>query len=489
MIPTTSRHLRHQFLSNVVTLSFYSYLGESMRIICAELFGTACHNPGSVGWNSADWAPCTTAPGITSGEGGAMFTDLPANLLGCFLMGLLVSGRDVTVGTTKLPSVDLPVALLPQNHVLQQWTVTHFGLRTGLCGSLTTFASWNVQMVQMICGQLVIQRSQWVSALFGYLVGWMVALQAYHVGTHVAVMIHRQTNPILAQEANHYRMQQEQLGIMVHRDLPDLERRFLHNFEVKLDEIIDVSKVALLQAWKDQTIPYRGGAFWVDLQEIEQAVLVRDEEPRSELLEVARDAGWDVAKLREWKRYSKEERSSETSVIAAAAGDNNKAFLAETQLHGTLFFVTSCLLVWGFVSLSQQQQAPYVTYRDNFLSTLLSPCGTLLRWKLSHWNGRITRKHWEWLPIGTLAANLLATTISALAAALALQTTDPTFIMWERAIKTGVAGSLSTVSTYVAETSCLLQALPRHAWGYYYSIGSLVLACCFGVVSYVWAVV
>jgi fluoride ion exporter CrcB/FEX len=56
------------------------------------------------------------------------------------------------------------------------------------------------------------------------------------------------------------------------------------------------------------------------------------------------------------------------------------------------------------------------------------------------------------------------------------------------AIKVGFAGSLSTVSTFVAETDGLLKALPRYFWGYYYSFGSLLLGLILGLLSYGWSV-
>ena len=38
-----------------------------------------------------------------------------------------------------------PVAALPAAHPLQDAVALHVGLRTGYCGSLTTFSSWLLQ--------------------------------------------------------------------------------------------------------------------------------------------------------------------------------------------------------------------------------------------------------------------------------------------------------------------------------------------------------
>ena len=55
------------------------------------------------------------------------------------------------------------------------------------------------------------------------------------------------------------------------------------------------------------------------------------------------------------------------------------------------------------------------------------------------------------------------------------------------ALKSGFAGSLSTVSTFVVESVALLQSLPQHAFGYYYSVGTIVSAALLGIICYAWA--
>lgn len=61
------------------------------------------------------------------------------------------------------------VAILPGSWKIQHYTPLWLGIRTGFCGSLSTFASWNLQMVEMICDY---QRS-WEAgdAAFGYIIG------------------------------------------------------------------------------------------------------------------------------------------------------------------------------------------------------------------------------------------------------------------------------------------------------------------------------
>jgi fluoride ion exporter CrcB/FEX len=84
---------------------------------------------------------------------------------------------------------------------------------------------------------------------------------------------------------------------------------------------------------------------------------------------------------------------------------------------------------------------------------------------------------------------MLASALSCLLAALSLRIDGQLALTFLRAISSGFAGSLSTVSTLAAESVALLQALPQHAYGFYYTVGSLVSAGILGVICYVWAVV
>ena len=65
-----------------------------------------------------------------------MFTDLPANALGCFVVGFIASSKALDLQDGR------NVAILPPQHWLQGAHALQTGLRTGFCGCLTTFASW-----------------------------------------------------------------------------------------------------------------------------------------------------------------------------------------------------------------------------------------------------------------------------------------------------------------------------------------------------------
>lgn len=112
------------------------------------------------------WYVCQLLQGVTSNgrvRGGALFKDLPANIVGCFLMGLV----SWVPGEHNNPLIQ----------ALNKSYLTY--LRTGYFGSLTTFASWNLQMVEMA------YSGQMVSVVFGYFIGTSAAVSSLALGEHV----------------------------------------------------------------------------------------------------------------------------------------------------------------------------------------------------------------------------------------------------------------------------------------------------------------
>ncbi|CAI5995741.1 unnamed protein product [Closterium sp. NIES-65] len=96
---------------------------------------------------------------VTSDEQ-AIFIDLPANMLGCFLLGML--------GVVFLP------ALLKHSRHLA------IGLVVGLCGGISSFATWNQRMLAIATAGL------WVRALFGYFAGSVLPIISLVVGADTA---------------------------------------------------------------------------------------------------------------------------------------------------------------------------------------------------------------------------------------------------------------------------------------------------------------
>lgn len=132
---------KNMLLVQSAYMGLFAILGAAFRILFAQLFGDECANPGTVGWLAASSPLCVTADGQAVREGGIIFADLPANMIGSFLMGMMQ-----TTTALGLPG-SVPIAWTSVDSWFQGWEVIHLAIRTGFCGSLTTFSSWNSAMV------------------------------------------------------------------------------------------------------------------------------------------------------------------------------------------------------------------------------------------------------------------------------------------------------------------------------------------------------
>ncbi|WIA18835.1 hypothetical protein OEZ85_003514 [Tetradesmus obliquus] len=112
-------------------------------------------------------------------------------------MGLFVSSDVLSNSLRHTLTVEAPVAMLPVRSPLQTHLPFQVGLRTGLCGSLTTFASWQLQMVIMIVGGKPMQggSSQWAEAVAGLIIGCMTSLVSLVTGQHLALYVYHKLNP------------------------------------------------------------------------------------------------------------------------------------------------------------------------------------------------------------------------------------------------------------------------------------------------------
>lgn len=183
--------LRERTWLNIIYLSSFSIVGSSLRIFMGRLFGGDCELNGDGGqiddflWPSSHKI-CITTSGKTEQYGGALFIDLPANMLGSFIMGYCIGH-----------SSDWPaIPCMAYNHPLQFEKGLHIGITTGFCGSLTTLSSWNSQMVMMMNGNAnPYLGSQVLAAIFGYILGLQTSLMSFRAGRTLAAFIHVKRNP------------------------------------------------------------------------------------------------------------------------------------------------------------------------------------------------------------------------------------------------------------------------------------------------------
>jgi CrcB-like protein, Camphor Resistance (CrcB) len=106
-------------------VSAFAILGTVLRLYVGRFFGLDCLQKESQNDVESDFLfplsslVCITSDGRTE-RGGAVFIDLPANMLGSFCMGLLSSSG------------------LRRDHPLRKDASLNLGLKVGFCGCLTT---------------------------------------------------------------------------------------------------------------------------------------------------------------------------------------------------------------------------------------------------------------------------------------------------------------------------------------------------------------
>jgi len=466
----------------VGTLASYSILGESLRICLGRIFGSECIQDTTPWLHSlvTKYNLCVTSNG--SSNGGALFFDLPANMLGCFVMGMLQPCQDLH--RSENPS---GLVFLPDDHWFHEWKGTHFALRAGFCSSLTSFASWNSQMVTMLFGVGITKEtgitSQFVASLFGYVLGLEISVASYALGIWVAVWLHRCSNPEIRREDDE--TENKNLSApFLNETLPDFEKRFLGG---RLDDecydwaVYNYPCLEHLERWRQSTDHVRAGhrenLLRPVLNRIEKTLLVDDQSVNDDELLVAGAMGWDIDSLGRWNVEKKVVEPNIRSYPWVEAKKSKSLFAK--RLLAALPFVTCFTIMYVFVLLDLTH-ASESAYRAMWLSAISAPMGAFLRCGLSRFNGTLPGK-WKWFPLGTFLANMSGSAISITALTLSLnltQSQNPWFSLVLSAIKTGFAGSLSTVATLVAEGHKLQTVLfPYHIKGLSYMTFSLCSAC------------
>jgi fluoride exporter len=421
-------------LPYVMYLSVFSIFGSILRVYLARFFGGDCEDHSITDfWTPLSRHVCVTANGRTMQTGGALFLDLPANMLGSFVMGVITP-------PDQAHSLRLP--WLRKSNPLQEDDVLHAAFSVGFCGSLTTFASWNNQMVVMMVRNYGIPRvypcsqslaltsltlhfdvltsfsikdgthtelgSQIISAMFGYLLGMVSATASFKYGRQLSSWLQNWRNPM-------------EIGPVCSDDAMDIEEG--------------------------------------------------DSNPAPD---------HSCSESSALNRSSHDRRFSIYTSAVSVCRPKNSIFILVIGLLAA-FLVADALFGIRF-------------YRKMFLLSLLSPAGALLRWNLAYYNipnqGRIGGTRLDWVPWGTLAANLLGATISIVCVGIGdhfaynVREDHEWLILILGALATGFAGSLSTVSSMVKEIVLLSEKYPGHAKPYQYAGVTLGVSLLFSLIFY-----
>jgi fluoride ion exporter CrcB/FEX len=231
---------------------------------------------------------------------------------------------------------------------------------------------------------------------------------------------------------------------------------------------------------------------------MEKAVLIHSQPPPKDAEAVARSEGMDVDALLHWSKLVDQantlSRLPSFSSFAPVAPDGTHP----AKLSRWLTLPVAAVLIWFAIFglfmgllLLYEDEDPTVAYRTMIYAMLLAPLGALARWRLSWLNG--TLKSFPWFPYGTFLANFVGSIISitALAWEYHLESTYSHAGFWIigtlRAVRIGLAGCLTTVSTFVTEIHSFMHQHTDHAYPYIWiSLGAscVVSACIYAVIVY-----
>ncbi|PRW44982.1 Camphor resistance family isoform 1 [Chlorella sorokiniana] len=483
----------------LIHLALWAQLGVATRAFLAKFFTLGCNGGSS-------WAPCLE---------GVWFRDLPANLLGSFIIGLFAASSSAGL------AVDKALVLLPPDHPWQQNFELQIGIRTGYCGSLTTFASWNLELVT-----LGVVQAKWGQAVAGYFVGMCGALVAYCVGLHAALLVDRwisKDRNVLAELAQ-YRSKEvqyisgqldqldgageqlmEQAEPDIPRILPDPQARAslrqalstgleLQTFQTATSSLLmeaepDLPRITPSRISPTPSAAGAAGAAGAAAEAAEQGA-------------GAQPSPFDAAQQPDGLRQRQHRQPSglppgkpspnllpsvaqpDQRLTAASFGESLRGYRTDGLALLLLLALTAALATGVGV------QSDHEWLRTIWMCCLLGPFGCTLRWWLSRWNYKLPGAL-AWFPAGTFAANMLGTTTD-FSLQCVLQRRGSALGYWGtlmiESVITGFNGSLTTVSTFITEVVKFADAIPDNFRAYTYTLLSLGCGFALGIAIYGWSV-
>lgn len=478
------------------SVALFALLGTLSRMELADWLGETCSSSPWVGWLASSDPLCFSSDGIYR-MGSIFFADFGANMIGCFLMGLLASAASLG----WLLQASSPLALASPQSWLQRQHALQVGLRSGFCGTLTTFSSWNSQMVVMIFGTGTDTNSAILKAIFGYIIGMQTAMASLAFGKTLARWIFAFCYPQLAAEEA-AALERTRQGVFINPNLPEFERKFLPDLlpylhmqleggaccgaietsgEVTSDSDLgahynNMDRFMHLVKWRKSTSEARriGHAMLNTLNEIEEAVLVNETPIPTHAEAIGRNAEWKVDELLAWAA-SKQHTTPDLKHV-----HSTESSVPYILLFGLLYLASGATLAFFHYNNKYESSS---TYRTAAFSLLLAPWGAWLRWMFEDCNSR------RWLPLGTFTVNFFGSLLSvaSIAVEYKLYKTHQDFSFWKfaslRAIRIGFCGSLTTVSNMAEEVASLIKR-KREDLAYVYTFLTIGLSGVLGSVVY-----
>lgn len=340
---------------------------------------------------------------------------LAANMLGCYIMGLLLT-------------------LKPFLH-----PVLFTGLSTGLCGCITTFSSW------MSIFAVPLERGHAYASFAVFIIEFSVSWSFFIVGTATRAMIKSclllHSSPLIV-SANDAAMIASaphphggEMTSATHCSAGDAEVIVVGGTDDACVNERDVSNYAAVPAATVEDGAHASSEFDVELGDMHPAEKKLPTHDRYSAAATATATADDAIDAVEG-----------TAVAAAGRADSATATARKERLLLLLTFVIMYAALWCAVIVDAAAGAAHAAssaVRTGLRSVALAPIGAWCRWRLSKAPALLQHPQWK-LP--TLLANWLGTLLLVVVLIAA-----PEAGRWNAAIATGVAGSMSTVSTFVVE--------------------------------------
>ena len=461
--------------------------------------------------------------GVTAPAGSALFTDLPANTVACFLYGLLVSG-DAAANATRADDVAprrlrvalddfsedeeegaappappappparphaarrKPLAALPHGHPLQDRAHLHDAIRVAVCGAFSTYSGFNQAVVALFAG-----GTTWLAACTAIVLQMTTALAALSAGGHLAWALsehhdfaHIAEPPRCGAGAAPCAAPCACACVRVL-----VERRCGSGSSAGSRDALtggadaDSALVESKESGAAAAAIAEGGAVGGGSNGSRAAPSGHREIELSPLRQ-HRQRGGDAATADEQQQEEPEQeeppppRPTDSKQRAGEEGGGaaidllDAAFIALAV--GSLAAATAGVVV---------DTAPEHQYRREWwVALLLAPVGVAVRRVLS---AELNRPEWPW---GTFAANMLGSLINAVDAALDSRIHSVGSDLAFKGIALGLDGGLSTVSSWAGEMHAML--VPRHGHGaaraYGYAATTILSGQALALAAYGWS--
>ena len=303
------------------------------------------------------------------------------------------------------------------------------GLRVGFCGALSTFASWNSDMVNLL------RSGEIHMTIAGYIIGISLPMVFYRLGQHLAlfIFIWRCRRETRRDEKRGYGIR-----IQTHDDDFYMDDYSFDNMDVRANQ----TRSTLGSTSSEESV---GSANNSEGQNDKTSI-----PPVSP--DIPNSCGGTNTKTEPSSRDMPSVRAIATAIAAM-----------------TLMLLFSSLLFFQGNKTVQRY----------CISLLFSPLGVLARWKMCQkWNPVMPN-----FPLGTFTCNILGCALSGSLGSLLAGNPDPEESIVLISMISGFAGSLSTLASFLVEVLNRIDPILFQLDGAQYALVTVVWAMFIGLIS------